>query len=167
MNMNTFIDKLAAATGLKAPSKPKGSDFEVITDALVTLALPDLQRAIPDVMKQAVATEQAKKQCQRLIHDSGEDAAMSAFLKQQTDLAEQAANGKLTSDDVWDLEDFREDFANRRRAALDAWTTIDKAQEPTRTEVVARFLEIVGSYISEVEANDRASYARLVGCEGV
>ena len=161
MNMNTFIDKLAAATGLKAPSKPKGSDFEVITDALVTLALPDLQRAIPDVMKQAVATEQAKNACQEIIRDNSTDAAMTAFLTQQRSLTAQAATGKLDEADVWSLEDYQEDASGRARGAHDAWQQIDKAQAPVREQVVSQFLEIVNGYITEVETNDRANYERF------
>ena len=155
-----LVEAIDRAITPAPPAKPK-SDIEIITAALVELAKADLLRLIPGPMKEAVRSEQAKGQCQQLIRDSGEDKVMPAFLAQQSALSEQALSGKLTADDVWDLSDFVEDFANRRRAALDAWQRIDRQQEPTRQQVVEMFLQIVGSYIKEIEETDRAAYERF------
>ena len=160
--MNIVQTLTKALDSITAPTpKPKGSDVEVMVDALVELAKADLLRVIPGPMKEAVRSEQAKGQCQQLIRDSGEDTVLPAFLAQQSALSKQAANGKLSVDDVWDLSDFVEDFSNRRRAALDAWQRIDRQQEPTRQQVVEMFLQIVGSYIKEIEETDRAAYERF------
>jgi len=158
---NVIVEALKSAMrGDPAPPRRK-SDIEVITDALVVLALPDLQRAIPDAMRQAVATEQAKNACQEIIRDNSTDAAMTAFLTQQRSLTAQAATGKLDEADVWSLEDYQEDASGRARGAHDAWQQIDAAQAPVREQVVSQFLEIVNGYITEVETNDRANYERF------
>lgn len=155
---NIVVDILKSVMARTAPVDPT----EAITQALILEAPRPIWGGVQYEVAKALEIRAKMDGCTKVKARYSGDKATPAYIEHNAEISALAPGGDVDSvADAWTLEDFKQDFQSRRRAADEAFAKLSREMAPLKAKITAALLQYRDEVVAELAEQEKAAWGRF------
>lgn len=136
-------------------------EHSILAAMVAIAASADKPLTSADDREEIQCAQKQWEQAAKIIAGHGDDSARAAWVKQNATMAARMVAGTFDPEkDNFTIEDFQEDFFQRRESGKAAQRQISQSCLPLAEKAAANFAAFANKTAAAIEENDRAGYER-------